>query len=425
MPADSILLGLAMARTQVRPAKRMQETGGSMPRAFDGLRVVDATHVLAGPFATYQLAVLGAEVIKVESPHHPDQARLQGSDRAMTDQLMGSAYLAQSANKKAIALDLKTQAGREALLRLIDTADVFVQNFRPGAFDALGFDYDALVKTNPRLIYCQMSAFGATGPRREETGYDNVLQAFSGMMAMTGFGDGRPLKSGAQLVDYGTGYAAAFAISAALYQRQTTGIGQYIDVSMFDVSLMLCASHIANFTWSGVAPKPKANRFPFATLGCYRAADADMMIAASNLGQQERLWTALGRPDRIRTNNNDRIDAHSEDEAILKDIIATRSASEWEALFQSRRIPASRIRSLPEALNDPQALERGTVQPAGLTGPDGQSLRVAVSGFRMSASPAQITSAPPTIGAQTDEILGSLGYSPQAIADLRTSGAVG
>lgn len=396
-----------------------------MPRAFDGLRVVDATHVLAGPFTTYQLAVLGAEVIKVESPHNPDQARLQGSDRAMTDRQMGASFLAQGANKQAIALDLKTEAGREALRRLIDTADVFVQNFRPGAFDDLGFSYEALSRRNPRLIYCQMSAFGATGPRRAETGYDNVLQAFSGMMAMTGFGDGRPLKSGAQLVDYGTGYAAAFAISAALYQREKSGTGQYIDVSMFDVSLMLCASHIANYTWSGVAPKPKANRFPFATLGCYRAADDDMMIAASNLSQQKRLWTVLGRPDRIKTHNNARIDAHAEDEAILAEIIATRPADEWEVLFRKHRIPASRIRSLPQALDDPQALARGTVQSTGLNGPDGQSLRVAVSGFKMSASPAEITAPPQMVGAQTDAVLASLGYSPAAIADLRKSGAVG
>ena len=338
---------------------------------------------------------------------------------------MGSAYLAQAANKQAIAIDIKSEAGREALLRLIDTADVFVQNFRPGAFDDLGLSYDALTKRNPRLIYCQMSAFGATGPRREETGYDNVLQAFSGMMAMTGFGDGRPLKSGAQLVDYGTGYAAAFAISAALYQREKSGSGQYIDVSMFDVSLMLCASHIANYTWSGVAPKPKANRFPFATIGCYRATDDDMMIAASNLSQQKRLWTVLGRPDRIRNGNSERVEAHAADEAILATIIATHPAAEWEALFKKHRIPASRIRSLPEALDDPQALARGIVQPAGLSGPDGQSLRVAVSGFKMSASPAEITAPPQMVGAQTDTILASLGYSLAAISDLRKSGAVG
>ena len=266
-----------------------------MTKAFSSIRIVNSTHVLAGPFASYQLGILGAEVIKVKSPHNPDQARMQGADRALNDSGMGTSFMAQASGKKAIALDLKSEGGRQALLRMLETADVFVQNFRPGSFDRLGLSYEDVRKLNPRLIYCSISAFGATGPRREETGYDNVIQASSGMMAMTGHGDGRPLKSGAQLVDYGTGFAAAFAISAALFQREKTGVGQFIDVSMFDVALMLCSSHVAGLTWTGSVPKAKGNRFPFATIGCYRASDTDIMIAASNLSQQRRLWIALGR----------------------------------------------------------------------------------------------------------------------------------
>ena len=203
-----------------------------MSKAFEGIRVVDTTHVLAGPFASYQMAVLGAEVIKVESPSDPDQARMQGSDRALNDIGMGTAFMAQASNKKTLALDLTSAEGREAMKRLIATADVFVENYRPGAFDELGLGYDELSKLNPRLIYCSISAFGSNGPRREQTAYDNVIQAFSGMMAMTGHGDGRPLKSGAPVVDYATGTSAAYAIATALFQRERNGgKGQFIDVS--------------------------------------------------------------------------------------------------------------------------------------------------------------------------------------------------
>ena len=216
-----------------------------MSRAFEGIRVVDTTHVLAGPFASYQMAVLGAEVIKVESPDDPDQARMQGSDRALNDAGMGTAFMAQASNKKALALDLKTAEGREAMKRLIATADVFVENYRPGAFEELGLGYEEMSKLNPRLIYCSISAFGANGPRREQTAYDNVIQAFSGMMAMTGHGDGRPLKSGAPVVDYTTGTSAAYAIATALFQRERNGgKGQFIDVSMLDVALILSLSLI-------------------------------------------------------------------------------------------------------------------------------------------------------------------------------------
>ena len=218
-----------------------------MPKAFDKIRIIDTTHVLAGPFASYQLAVLGAEVIKVESPDDPDQARLQGSDRALNDIGMGTAFMSQASNKKTLALDLKTEAGKEAMKRLIATADVFVENYRPGAFDDLGLGYDEMSTLNPKLIYCSISAFGSTGPRRELTAYDNIIQGFSGMMAMTGYGDGKPLKSGAPVVDYATGTTAAFAISTALFQREREGgKGQFIDVSMLEVAMILYSSHITS-----------------------------------------------------------------------------------------------------------------------------------------------------------------------------------
>jgi crotonobetainyl-CoA:carnitine CoA-transferase CaiB-like acyl-CoA transferase len=330
-----------------------------MSGAFSGLRVIDTTHVLAGPFASYQMALLGADVVKVESPRDPDQARFTGSDRDLVRSGMGTAFLAQGAGKKALAIDLKTEEGRAALCRLVETADVFVENYRPGAFDALGLGYDALSSKNPRLIYCSISAFGANGPRREQTGYDNVIQAFSGIMDLTGHGDGRPLKCGAPAVDYATGLTAAFAISTALFQRERTGMGQHIDVAMLDVAMTLLTSHATDFLWTNKAPKAKGNRFAFATLGMYRAADTDMMIAASNLSQQRRLWISLGREDLVKTNNLDRIDAYDEETSVLGEIISTMPADFWEGFLNERRIPAARVRSMEESLSDPQAHARG------------------------------------------------------------------
>lgn len=395
-----------------------------MIQAFQGVRVIDATHVLAGPFASYQLAVLGADVIKVESPHSPDQARMQGSDRKLNDALMGTAFMAQASNKRALALDLKTEGGREAFRRLTKTADVLVQNYRPGALDALGLGYDGLSALNPRLIYCGISAFGANGPKREETGYDNVLQAYSGIMAMTGHGDGRPLKSGAQVVDYATGLAAAFAISAALYQREKTGRGQFIDLSMLDVSLLLLTSHVAGYSWNGAHPEAKGNRFPFATIGCYAAADTELMISASNLAQQRRLWTALGREDLVKTDNNQRLDDHARESAALAQIIATRPAAEWEAFLREHRIPAARIRRMEEALADPQIAARDVVQRHGAAGAF-EGLGVAVAPFRMSDSPARVTAPPPAVGEHSEVLLSELGYDSAAIERLRAQGAIG
>ncbi|MFN3273191.1 MAG: CaiB/BaiF CoA transferase family protein [Paracoccus sp. (in: a-proteobacteria)] len=396
-----------------------------MTQAFTGLRVIDTTHVLAGPFASYQMAVLGAEVIKVEHPRDPDQARGQGSDRALNDRGMGTAFMSQAAGKQALALDLKSPEGRAAMLKLVATADVFVENYRPGAFDALGLGYAELSAINPGLIYCSISAFGSDGPKREVTGYDNILQAYSGMMAMTGFGDGKPLKSGAPVVDYATGTTAAFAITAALYQRQQNGgRGQFVDVSMLDVALILASSHVTAFTWNGSHPRQKANTFPFATIGMYHAQDADIMIAASNLRQQRRLWAALGREDMIKTDNNQRLDAHAEETAALSEIIATMPADYWEAFFRQRRIPAARIRRMEEALADPQIAQRRVIQRIAAPGDPLDGLQVPVAGFDMSDSHPSVTRLPQPVGAQTDAILRELGYGEDEISRMRAAGAI-
>ncbi len=394
-----------------------------MSKAFDNLRVVDATHVLAGPFASYQMAVLGAEVIKVESPSTPDQARLQGSDRHLNNISMGTAFMTQASNKKSIALDLKTSAGREAMQRLIQSADVLVENYRPGAFDALGLGYQAMSQLNPALIYCSVSAYGATGPKRELTAYDSVIQAFSGMMAMTGHGDDRPLKSGTPVVDYATGTTAAFAIATALFQRERNGgKGQFIDVSMLDVATMLCSPHVTDYLWSGKHPQQTGNAFAFATIGCYQATDAPLMIAASNLRQQRRLWAALGREDLIKQNNNQRLDAYAEERAALSSIIGTMSADYWEHFLQQRNIPVARVRRFEESLADPQITSRSLLHRHNAPNSPADGLTVPVAGFSMSASPTEVNLPPQPVGAQSTDLLTELGYSKDDIEAMRQQG---
>jgi len=381
--------------------------------------------VLAGPFASYQMAVLGAEVIKVEAPDDPDQARMQGSDRKLSNDHMGTAFMAQASNKKALALNLKTDSGREALKRLMATADVFVENYRPGAFEKLGLGYEDTVKLNGGLIYCSISAFGSAGPRRTQTGYDNILQAFSGMMAMTGDGNSGPLKCAAPVVDYATGTTAAMAITAALYQRDHNGgRGQFIDVSMLDVALILSSSHVTGYLWNGSHPEQKGNRFPFATIGHYRASDADMMIAASNLDQQRRLWTVLGREDMIKTNNDQRLDGHAEEAAVLQSIIETKPADYWETFLGEQRIPASRVRRLEDALADPQVAARGILHKHQALGSPIDGLTVPVAAFSMSESKPEVRELPQPVGAQTEELLKELGYSGDEIKAMRLEGAI-
>lgn len=396
-----------------------------MKPVLQNIRVLDLTHVLAGPFAGYQLAVMGAEVIKIESPEEPDQARYQGSDAALNDAGMGTAFLSQASNKKSLALNLKTEAGRQVLRKLVMTADVLIENYRPGAFDALGLGYADLSALNPKLIYCSISAFGSTGPKRELTAYDGVVQAYSGMMAMTGEPGTAPVKCGAPVVDYATGTTAAMAILAALLQRsQGDGLGQFVEVAMSDVAMILASSHLTGYLWNGAHPEQKGNRYPFATIGCYQASDAPLMVSASNLRQQRRLWEALGRADLVKHNNRDRIKGYADEAKTLTEVFATESVDHWEQLLREHRVPVSRVRRMEAMLADEhvqgrKVLHRFSDEAGTLAG-----LTVPVSGFQLSRSPVQVTSPPQAVGAQSHDLLSALGYPPADIETLRAQGVI-
>ena len=394
-------------------------------RPFEGIKIIDVTHVLAGPFAAYQLALLGADVIKVEDPHECDQSREGGSDHELAEKKMGLQFATQASNKRAITLNLKTQKGQEILKKLVKDADIFVENYRSGAFAKLGLGYKELSAINPKLIYCSMTAFGQDGPRGQMTAYDHAIQSTSGMMRTTGTQEVNPIKVGSPVIDYAVGTMNAFALSAALFQRERTGKGQYIDSAMLDVAMILMGSHITNYMYTGKEPTPKGNRMEHASSQGYMASDGLIMIAASNKGQHERFFTAIGRADIARQSSyKERRENYKEQTKIVEDIIATKTAQEWEDFLQSRHVPATRTRKISESIKDPQLQSRNLLhthkQPPGY----GKDLTVPVMAFKFAHGGPQVTSPPPGFGQHNDEVLGQLGYTADEIKAMRAEGVI-
>jgi len=368
--------------------------------------------------------VMGADVIKIEAPDEPDQARYQGSDHKLNEAGLGTAFLSQGANKRALTLNLKTETGRQVLRELVKTTDILIENYRPGAFDELGLGYADLSALNPALIYCSISAFGSSGPKRELTAYDGVIQAYSGMMAMTGETGSSPVKCGAPVVDYATGTTAAMAVLTALYQRtRNGGRGQFVEVAMSDVAMILSSSHLTGYLWNGSHPEQKGNRYPFATIGCYQAADGPLMISASNMRQQRRLWEVLGRPDLVKATNIARIQAYAQEADVLKQVILTNSVAYWESALREARVPVSRVQRMEQMLNDEHVRGRNVLhrfEDVGVL----NGLTVPVAAFQLSEANIGVSIAPQSPGAQSREILLSLGYSEDDVRNFKACGVI-
>jgi len=394
--------------------------GGGPVRPFEGIRVLDITHVLAGPFATYQLAVLGAEVIKIENPLDCDQSRHTGASAELNQAEMGTNFLAQNSNKRSLSLNLKLPKGRAILEDLARRADVLVENFRTNALDQLGLGAQALRAINPRLIHCSITGFGHAGPRASQTAYDHAIQAMSGILAVTGTADGEAVKAGAPVVDYATGMMAAFAISSALFHRERTGEGQTIDLAMLDTALLLQSSHITGFTTVGKQPERRGNKHNFASQNLYETRDGQIMLAASNTREQERLFEALGYPDRARRGYQQRAAGHDEEQQFLTRIMLEKTAQEWEDFLQSRHVPALRVRTLAEVLRDRQLAYRPVLHEHQAMPVLGRAASVPVCAFTLEHGGPSIESPPPRLGQHNVEILESLGYDEAAILALQS-----
>ena len=388
---------------------------------------MDCTHVLAGPFAAYQLAILGADVVKVDDPNAPDQSRESGADMELNKLGLGTGFLTQGSNKRCIALDLKTEGGRAALKKLAaQWADILVENYRPGAFKALGLGYDELAKLNPRLIYASMTAFGQDGPRGFMTAYDQAIQATSGITASTGTPTSGPIKVGAPVIDYATGTTGAFALATALFQRTRTNKGQYIDMAMLDVALILQASHMTDYHHTGHHPKRNGNILRFAPQCAYETKDGSLLqIAASNSRQHKRFFEALGNPDEAkRCSLKERYERFDEKYQWVAEKMKEKTAAEWETYFQDKHVPACRVRELREAVADPHVKQRGLLHRIENVPGANKPMTVPLTAFKLAHGGASIERAPGRVGEHTDEVLKLVGYGDAELEALRKAKAI-
>ncbi len=400
-----------------------------MSGLLGGIRVLDLTNVLAGPFACYQLAVLGAEVIKVEVPGAGDRARQLGADAALNRAGMGASFLAQNAGKRSITVNLKHPRGKEVFRRLVAASDVVVENFRPGVMDRLGLGYAALRGARPGIVYCAISGFGQDGPLRGNPAYDQIIQGLSGVMSSTGSPHTAPLRVGYPVCDTMGGITAAFAIAAALVRRERTGEGECIDVSMLEATLVAMGWAVSNWLIAGVRPTPMGNEnMSAAPSGTFRAGRGLLNIAANKQEQFETLCRLVGRDALIAdprfADREDRKLHRYELKTELEQAFAARPAAEWAPELNAAGVPAGEVLSVPEVLEHPQVIERGLVKRfAGAPGVD-REVTVVRAGFRLASGDPEPAAPPPALGADTDAILDELGYAPAEIAALRRENAL-
>jgi crotonobetainyl-CoA:carnitine CoA-transferase CaiB-like acyl-CoA transferase len=394
-----------------------------------GIRVLDVTNVLAGPFAGYQLALLGADVVKVEIPGSGDLARQLGADPDLSAQGLGVSFLAQNAGKRSITVNLKSDEGREVFLRLAAGADVLLENFRPGVLDRLGVGWSALREVHPGLVYCAVSGFGATGPASDRPAYDQVIQGLSGIMSVTGGPETAPLRVGYPVCDSIGGLSAAFAISAALLRRHRTGEGAFLDVSMLDAALSTMGWVVSDHLIAGREPVPMANENrTSAPSGTFGTADGKLNIAANKQEQFETLCRVLDRPELLSDPRFvSRQERKTHREALREELertLRTRTAAEWDKILLGTGVPAAPVVTVPEALRWEQVEHRRLVSRVPSPARDGGELPLLGSPTQVDGAPVAPGSAPPLLGEHTDEVLAELGYDADAIVALHEAGAV-
>jgi crotonobetainyl-CoA:carnitine CoA-transferase CaiB-like acyl-CoA transferase len=390
---------------------------------LQGVRVLDLTNVLAGPFATLHLALLGAEVIKIERPGSGDLARKLGTLSELNEQLMGTSFLAQNSNKKSVTLNTKSPEGKEIFLKLVNDADVLVENFRPGVMERLGLSYDILKEINPGLIYCAISGFGQTGPDAHKPAYDQIIQGLSGEMAVNGDERLNPLRAGFPVCDSVGGLNGAFAIMAALYHRERTGEGQFIDIAMLDSIMPLMGWVAANLLIAKQQPVPMGNdNFTAAPSGVFRTKDGHINIAANKQEQWESVCDALDLPELKTDTRFQKRDVRKQNRKeltpVLEAKLAERGTKEWVELLNASDVPSGAILNLEDALQQPQIKHRETLKDVPVEGVGTIPLFTLTAKFEQ--TPGDITSPPPRLSAHTAEVLAGIGITKDELAILKT-----
>lgn len=395
-----------------------------MEMALSGIRVIDLTRVLAGPYATMVLGDMGADVIKIERPGEGDDSRSYGPY-----QNGESAYfMSINRNKRSITLDLKQPEGKEIFLRLIKQADMVVENYRPGTMERLGLGYEQLKEINPRLIYAAISGFGHTGPYSQRAAYDGVVQAMGGAMSITGSEGGRPTRFGPSIGDLAAGLFGTIGILSALESRHQTGLGQKVDVAMLDCQVALLENAIARYLVSGQIPRPAGNRHtsivPFEP---FQTSDGEVMVAAGNDALWQKLCVAIGRPelgkDARFQSNPLRNQNYSELKPLLESAFAEQTTDQWLEILEHAGVPNGPINTVDRVIKDPQVLAREMIVE--IEHPVAGKVIMPGIPIKLSDTPGSIRLPAPVLGQSTEEILQQLlQYSAERIAELRTKGVI-
>lgn len=397
-----------------------------MPQAFEGIRIIDFSQVLAAPFAVMQMALLGAEVIKVEHPVGGDQTR--GLMNSGKDTGMAPSFLGMNLNKKSITINLKSEEGIAIIKRLVESADIVVENFKAGTMESLGLGYDVMKSWKPDLIFCSVTGYGQTGPRAGEAAYDGAIQAASGMMSQNGHESTGPTRTGYMPVDMSTALNTAFAITASLYRRTQTGLGQRIDVAMLDTAVVMQAAQFSNYMNQGNLVGLLGNASPTRqpTANVFETADGNIQVTAIRQPQVETFFKTIGLEDKLTAPNfatpESRIENNAEVHTAVAEAMKKQTTQYWMETLASQGVPVAEIKTVPEVCEDESLHDRGVFTTHEHPLDKSKTFTVVRSGYLLDEDSPQVRSVAPLHGEHTHEILTSLGYKTNEIDRFESNG---
>ncbi|MFE4896962.1 CaiB/BaiF CoA transferase family protein [Peribacillus butanolivorans] len=390
-----------------------------MNGALDGIRIIDVSRVLAGPFCSMILGDLGADVIKIEHHESGDETRGWGPPFAQGE---SAYYLCANRNKQSMTLNLKSEEGKEIFRKLVSSGDIVVQNFKTGTLEKMGIGYEELKEFNPQLIMASITGFGLTGPYKDLPGYDYIIQAMSGLMSITGETDGSPMKVGVAIADILTGLYTCIGILSALHHREKTGEGQEIDISLMDCQVSSLVNVASNYLFNGITPERMGNQHPnIVPYQTFHASDGELVVAVGNDEQFRRFTYVLERPDLAEQEqfkrNENRLLNKEELIPIVEDLLKRKTKNEWKMLLDDAGIPNGPINTIAEMLEDPQIKARDML--VNMEHPTVENLRVTGSPLKLSKTPVTMRKHPPLYGEHTDSILAGIGYKPDEIIKFK------